>query len=58
MTALPHSLNRAVVIRARRETVFRFFPDSTRFAAWWGSGSAIEPRPGGAVTSVARMACW
>jgi uncharacterized protein YndB with AHSA1/START domain len=50
MTALPYSLERSVVIRARRETVFSFFTDSARFAAWWGTGSAIEPRPGGAVS--------
>jgi uncharacterized protein YndB with AHSA1/START domain len=29
--------------------VFRFFTDSNRFAAWWGAGSRIEPRKGGAV---------
>ena len=37
------------MIAARRETVFRFFTDSPRFAAWWGEGSTIDPRPGGAV---------
>ena len=44
-----HSLERVVVIRARRETVFRFFTDSGRIAAWWGAGSSVDPRPGGAV---------
>lgn len=49
MTALDHSLERTVTIRARRETVFRYFTDSERFAAWWGPGSTIDARPGGAV---------
>ena len=49
MTALEHVLDREVTIAARRETVFRYFTDSERFAAWWGAGSRIEPRPGGAV---------
>lgn len=47
--ALPHQLNREVVIRASRETVFRFFTDSIRWAAWWGAGSTIDARPGGRV---------
>jgi len=38
-----------ILICAPRETVFRYFTDSERFAAWWGAGSAIDPRPGGAV---------
>ena len=46
---LPHLLARSIEIRARRETVFSFFTDSARFAAWWGAGSSIDPRPGGAV---------
>jgi uncharacterized protein YndB with AHSA1/START domain len=49
MSALDHVLNRSVTIAARRETVFRYFTDSERFAAWWGPGSRIEPRPGGEV---------
>lgn len=44
---LPHRLERTLVIQARRETVFRFFTDSTRWASWWGAGSTIDPRPGG-----------
>jgi len=43
------TIERTIVIRALRETVFRYFTDSARFAAWWGEGSAIDPRPGGAV---------
>jgi len=49
MTGLDFVLDRSVTIAARRETVFRYFTDSERFAAWWGAGSRIEPRPGGAV---------
>jgi uncharacterized protein YndB with AHSA1/START domain len=49
MSALVHVLDRTVTIAAPRETVFRYFTDSDRFAAWWGAGSQIEPRAGGAV---------
>ncbi len=49
MTRLDFALDRTVTIVAGRETVFRYFTDSGRFAAWWGEGSKIEPRPGGAV---------
>ncbi len=50
MTSLPYSLNRTVVIRATPATVFRFFTDSQRWAQWWGAGSTIDARPGGAMT--------
>ena len=46
---LAFKLERSVLIRARRATVFRFFTDSERFAKWWGAGSRIDPRPGGEV---------
>src|SRR3954447_25339110 len=46
---LTHKLNRTVVIEAAPQTVFRFFEDSGRWAAWWGAGSTIDPRPGGKV---------
>jgi uncharacterized protein YndB with AHSA1/START domain len=51
MTAptLPHALDRTIVIRARRETVFRYFTDSSHWAAWWGAGSMIDPQVGGKV---------
>ena len=49
MNASEHVLERAVLIRARRETVFRYFTDSERFAAWWGAGSTIDAKAGGAV---------
>lgn len=46
---LDYLVERTVTIAARPQTVFRFFTDSGRFAAWWGEGSRIDPRPGGAV---------
>ncbi len=46
------TIERTVVIHARRSTVFRYFTDSERFAAWWGKGSTIDPKPGGAVNIV------
>ena len=49
MTTLSHRLDRTVVIRADRDIVFRYFTDSTRWAAWWGAGSTIDPKPGGRV---------
>lgn len=52
MKPLEHSLDREVLIRARRATVFRFFTDSARFADWWGAGSTIEGRVGGKVRIV------
>jgi uncharacterized protein YndB with AHSA1/START domain len=49
MTALDlsHRLDRTLVIRARRETVFEFFTETPQWAAWWGAGSTIDPKPGG-----------
>ena len=44
---LPHRLERTITIAAEPETVFRFFTDSARWAAWWGAGSTIDARPGG-----------
>ena len=49
MTEFPFSLTCDVIIRAGRDTVFRFFTDSELFARWWGKGSTIDARPGGAV---------
>ena len=49
MADLPHHLERSVVIRAKPETVFQFFTDSQRWAAWWGAGSTIDAKPGGKV---------
>lgn len=47
--ALPHTLERTVTIGAPPATVFRFFTDDARWAAWWGAGSTIDARPGGRV---------
>jgi uncharacterized protein YndB with AHSA1/START domain len=49
VTKAGFSVERTVVIRARRATVFRYFTDAGRFAAWWGAGSSIEGRPDGEV---------
>ena len=46
---LVHRLDRTLVIRARRDTVFTFFNDASRWASWWGAGSTIDARPGGRV---------
>ena len=40
---------RTLKIRAPRERVFRYFTDPVRWAAWWGEGSSVDPRPGGKV---------
>ena len=44
------TVDRTIVIAARRATVFRFFTDPARFARWWGEGSTIDGRVGGAVS--------
>ena len=49
---LEFSVEREVVIRAPRAVVFRFFTDPARFASWWGAGSTIEGRVGGALRVV------
>jgi len=49
MPELTHLLERTLVIEATRTTVFRFFTDTARWAAWWGAGSVIDARPGGRV---------
>ena len=49
MQELPYQLDRTIVIRAKPETVFRFFTDSARWAGWWGAGSTIDAKPGGKV---------
>ncbi len=49
MPELPYDLQRTVLIKARAETVFRFFTDSARWASWWGAGSTIDATPGGKV---------
>jgi uncharacterized protein YndB with AHSA1/START domain len=50
MSTLEHVMEREITIAARRDTVFRYFTDTPRFAKWWGEGSSIDARPGGEVT--------
>jgi uncharacterized protein YndB with AHSA1/START domain len=50
MSNLPYRLDRSVVIQAPRENVFRFLTDTPRWATWWGAGSTIDARPGGALS--------
>ena len=47
--ALVHRLDRNLVIRARRDTVFQYFSETSRWASWWGAGSTIDAHPGGRV---------
>jgi uncharacterized protein YndB with AHSA1/START domain len=49
MDDLKYKIERTVEIGASRETVFRYFTDSARWAKWWGAGSSIEPHAGGKV---------
>jgi uncharacterized protein YndB with AHSA1/START domain len=49
MGDLSQKLDRTIFIKARRETVFRYFTDSDRWAKWWGQGSTIDARAGGHV---------
>jgi uncharacterized protein YndB with AHSA1/START domain len=49
VTTPPHHLDRTLVVEAPQATVFRYFTDSARWAAWWGEGSTIDARPGGRV---------
>ena len=49
MMHLPFSLDRTIVINAAPDVVFSFFTASDRWASWWGAGSTIDPRPGGAM---------
>ena len=48
-TALPHHLDRSILIHAPQATVFSFLTDSDRWAKWWGAGSTIDPQVGGKV---------
>lgn len=49
---LEHTIDRELLIRAPRAIVFGFFTDPERWARWWGKGSTIDPRPGGALLVV------
>jgi uncharacterized protein YndB with AHSA1/START domain len=47
--SLTHALDRTVTIGAPPATVFRYFTQNDRWAAWWGEGSTIDARPGGQI---------
>ncbi len=49
MDELKYRVERTVEIEASRETVFRYFMDTARWAKWWGAGSTIEPHVGGRI---------
>jgi uncharacterized protein YndB with AHSA1/START domain len=49
---LEFTVRRELVVRAPRALVFRYFTDPVRWASWWGKGSNIEGRVGGAVVIV------
>src|SRR4029453_6338110 len=42
-----HRLDRNVIIQATPAIVFSFLTETPRWASWWGTGSEIDPRPGG-----------
>lgn len=48
MSSAP-TIHREALLRATRATVHGFLSDSARFAAWWGTGSTIEPKVGGQI---------
>jgi uncharacterized protein YndB with AHSA1/START domain len=50
--AMPHRLERTILIEAPRDIVFSYFTDSDKWARWWGAGSTIDPHAGGAVEIV------
>jgi uncharacterized protein YndB with AHSA1/START domain len=52
MKSLPYTVERSILIEAERDTVFRFFTESELWAKWWGAGSSVEPRAGGAIKIV------
>jgi uncharacterized protein YndB with AHSA1/START domain len=49
VNTLAHQVDRTILIGAPPDAVFRYFTDPVRWAAWWGAGSTIDPRPGGRV---------
>src|SRR4029079_10801384 len=52
MTTLSHRLDRSLVIQATPAIVFSFLTETPRWAAWWGTGSEIDARPGGHIRIV------
>jgi uncharacterized protein YndB with AHSA1/START domain len=41
------AVRREVIIKARRETVFKYFTDPALMTRWKGRMALLEPRPGG-----------
>jgi len=52
MNPLPFIVERSIIIEADPALVFSFFTNPERWAAWWGAGSTLEPRVGGAIRIV------
>jgi uncharacterized protein YndB with AHSA1/START domain len=40
-------VERTLRIKARRETVWKYWTDPERMCDWWGSVAELDPRPGG-----------
>jgi uncharacterized protein YndB with AHSA1/START domain len=49
LDSLMHRLDRRVVLNVPRELVFRYLTETDRWARWWGEGSTIDAKPGGAL---------
>ena len=43
----PFGIDVVVRIRARPETVFKYFTDATYYRRWMGDDAELDPRPGG-----------
>jgi uncharacterized protein YndB with AHSA1/START domain len=41
------TIEQTLRIRARPETVWRYWTDPKRMCEWWGSAAELDPRPGG-----------
>lgn len=48
------AIEQTIRIEARPETVYRYFTDPDRLAAWWG-GAEADPRPGGELRVAMRL---
>lgn len=43
----PGVVEQTLRIRARPETVWRYWTDPERMSDWWGAAAELDPRPGG-----------
>ncbi len=41
------AVEQTIRIRARPETVWKYWTDSQRICDWWGAAAQLDPRPGG-----------